>query len=183
MFKKFDIVTDENPLLRKKCEKVEIPISEEDKQLALDMLDYVKGSQDDKIIEEYGVRPGIGLAAPQIGISKRIIAIHLEDDDTVHSYALINPELVSYSVQISYLDSGEGCLSVPKDVEGYVYRCKKVTVKGFDALTNKEVTIKAKGMLSIALQHELDHLMGVLYYDRINKKDPFAILKGAEVVE
>lgn len=183
MFKKFDIVTDENPLLRKKCQKVEAPYSEEDKQLALDMLDYVKGSQDDEIIEKYGVRPGIGIAAPQIGILKRIIAIHLEEDDKVYSYALINPELVSYSVQICYLETGEGCLSVPKDVEGYVYRCKKVVVKGFDALTNKEVTIKAKGMLSVALQHELDHLMGVLYYDRINKKEPFLRLKGAEVVE
>ena len=180
MFKKFDIINDENPLLRKESSKVATPISDEDKQLALDMLEYVKGSQDDDIIEEYDIRPGIGLAAPQIGILKKIIAIHLEDDDVTYSYALINPELVSYSVQLTYLESGEGCLSVPNDVEGYVYRCKKITVKGFDALTNKEVTIKAKGLLSVALQHELDHLKGVLYTDRINPKEPFLRIKGAE---
>ena len=180
MFKKLEIVTDKNPLLRKKCESVPFPYSEEDKQMVLDMYEYVKASQDEKIIEEYDIRPGVGIAAPQIGILKRMIAIHIEDEDKTYSYALINPELVSYSVQLAYLESGEGCLSVPEDKEGYIYRCKKVVVKGYDALTDKEVTIKASGFLSIALQHELDHLMGVLYYDRINKKDPFIRLKDAQ---
>ena len=81
-------------------------------------------------------------------ISDNAVFAGSQSDAFARSYALINPELVSYSVQISYPDSGEGCLSVPKDVEGYVYRCKKVTVKGFDALTNKEVTIKSdKGLI------------------------------------
>ena len=182
MFKNLKIITDENPLLRKKSKKVE-NITEEDIKTVLEMYEYVKGSQEDEIIEKYGIIPGVGIAAPQIGILKRMIALHIEEEDKTYSYALINPELVSYSVQITYLETGEGCLSVPTDVEGYVYRCKKVTVKGFDALTNKEVTIKANGMLSIALQHELDHLNGVLYYDKINKKQPFLKIKDAQPLE
>lgn len=182
MFKNLKILTDKDPLLRKKCEDVDLPLSEEDRKTILEMYEYVKASQEDEIIEKYDIRPGIGIAAPQIGILKNMFAIHLEDNDKVYRYALVNPVLVSYSVQLSFLETGEGCLSVPTDKEGYVYRYKKVTIKAYDALTDKEVTIKANGMLAIALQHELDHLSGILYYDRIDKKEPYKIIKDAHPV-
>ena len=67
----------------------------------------------------------------------------------------------------------EGCLSVPKDHPGYVYRYNKVVMSGFDILTMKEVEITAYGYFAIVLQHEYDHLDATLYYDRIDKRDPY----------
>lgn len=179
--KVFDIVTDRK-FLHQKCEEVSLPLSKEDKELLIEMVEYLKISQDDELAEKYNIRPGVGLAANQIGIKKRMIAIYFEEEDKVHQYALVNPKIVSYSVKQCCLDNGEGCLSVPKDEEGYVYRYYKVTVKGYDALTDKDVTIKARGYLSIVLQHEIDHLEGLLYTDRIDKKDPFKVIEDAILI-
>ncbi len=174
----FDIITDKK-FLHQKCDDVSFPISEDDKKLALDMVEYLKNSQDKELSEKYGIRPGVGLAANQVGVKKKIIAIYFEENGKVIEYALVNPKIISYSIKMSCLDSGEGCLSVPKDVEGYVYRYYKVTVKAFDVITNKEITIKARDYLSIILQHEIDHLNGILYTDHIDKKDPFKIIEDA----
>lgn len=175
----FDIVTDKK-FLHQKCDEVAFPISDEDRTLLLDMIAYLKASQDEELSEKYKIRPGVGLAANQVGVKKRMIAVFFIDEkEQIHQYALVNPKLVSYSVKQSCLDNGEGCLSVPKDVEGYVYRYYKVTVKGFDVLTNKEVTIRARDYLSIILQHELDHLDGILYTDKIDKDDPFKVIEDA----
>jgi peptide deformylase len=78
-----------------------------------------------------------------------------------------------------YLQSGEGCLSVDNDHKGYVYRPYKIRVKAYDFLTNKEIEIIARGYDAIVLQHEIDHLSGVLYYDHIDKKNPFKILDNS----
>lgn len=179
--KVFDIVTDKK-FLAKKCQEVNLPLSDEDKETLLDMVEYLKVSQDEELAKKHNIRPGVGLAANQIGLNKRMIAIYFEDEDRTYEYALVNPKIVSYSVKLCCLDNGEGCLSVEKDVEGYVYRYYKVTVKGFDALTNKDVTIKARGYLSIILQHEIDHLEGKLYTDRIDKNDPFKIIEDAILI-
>ena len=179
--KVFDIVTDEK-FLKQKCEEVSLPLNKEDKETLLEMIEYLKTSQDEELAKKYNIRPGVGLAANQIGLKKRMIAIYFEDENTVHQYALVNPKIVSYSVKLCCLDNGEGCLSVPKDVEGYVYRYYKTTVKGYDAVTDKEVTIKARGYLSIILQHEIDHLEGKLYTDRIDSKDPFKIIEDAILI-
>ena len=177
----FDIVTDKN-FLKQKCEEVSLPLNKEDKETLLDMVEYLKISQDEELSKKHNIRPGVGLAANQIGLKKRMIAIYFEDENTVHQYALVNPKIVSYSVKLCCLDNGEGCLSVPKDVEGYVYRYYKTTVKGYDAITDKEVTIKARGYLSIILQHEIDHLEGKLYTDRIDPKDPFKVIEDAILI-
>lgn len=178
----FDIVTDKK-FLHEKCDEVSFPISEEDKNLLFDMIEYLKASQNEELAEKYKIRPGVGLAANQVGVKKRMIAVYFEDEKgELIKYALVNPKLISYSVKKSCLDSGEGCLSVPKDVEGYVYRYYKVTVKGFDVLTNKEVTIKARDYFSIILQHELDHLDGLLYTDKIDKNDPFKVIEDAIII-
>ena len=178
----FDIVTDKK-FLHEQCDEVALPLSNEDRNILLEMVEYLKVSQDDELAEKYNIRPGVGLAANQIGIKKRMIAIYFHDEkEELLQYALVNPKVVSYSVKQCCLDSGEGCLSVPKDVEGYVYRNYKVTVKAYDALTNKDVTIKAKGYFAIILQHEIDHLNGILYTDRIDKKDPFKIIEDAIVI-
>ncbi|WP_227395665.1 peptide deformylase [Jeotgalibacillus aurantiacus] len=178
-----DIVRDGHPVLRQKAEEVSLPPSEEDKQTLLSMLDYIKNSQDPDIAEKYGLRPGIGLAAPQINVSKRMFALHLEDgSNRTYSFALFNPRIVSHSVEKAYLTSGEGCLSVDENIPGYVVRYSRVTIKGFDQ-DAKEVKLRLKGLAAIAAQHEMDHLNGIMFYDHINKKDPFFEPTDAEPLE
>ena len=175
----FNIVTDKNKL-RKKCDEVELPLDDETRATLLKMIEYLKLSQDDAIAEKYNIRPGVGLAANQIGLDKKIIAIYFENNDGSETvYGLVNPVITSYSVQETYLANGEGCLSVKKDVPGYVYRHNKITVKAYDILEDKEITIKARGFLSIVLQHEIDHLNGLLYTDHINKDDPYYVKPDA----
>jgi peptide deformylase len=178
----FKIVTDKEEL-KKRCLEVETPISEELKTLLLKMIDYLKKSQDDDFAKEHDVRPGVGLAANQIGYNQRFLAIYLIDDHGKEiKYGLVNPVITSYSVQESYISNGEGCLSVKEDVPGYVYRHAKITVRAYDVIEDKIITIKAKGFLSIVLQHEIDHLNGLLYTDRINKDNPFIEKEGALVL-
>lgn len=177
--KLFKIVTNKNKL-SKRCKEVSLPLSDEENKLLLDMVDYLKASQDEEIAQKYDIRPGVGLAANQIDIDKRMIAVYLIDSKGNEvKYGLANPVITSYSVQECYLANGEGCLSVKKDVPGYVYRYNKITVKAYDVFNGAEITIKARGFLAIVLQHEIDHLNGILYTDRINKDDPFYEKKDA----
>ena len=129
----FKIVTDKEEL-KKRCLEVETPISEELKTLLLKMIDYLKKSQDDDFAKEHDVRPGVGLAANQIGYNQRFLAIYLIDDHGKEiKYGLVNPVITTYSVQESYISNGEGCLSVKEDVPGYVYRHAKITVRALSS--------------------------------------------------
>ncbi|WEG11753.1 peptide deformylase [Pullulanibacillus sp. KACC 23026] len=173
-----DIVREGHPALRKVSKEVTLPPSEEEKEILQKMMEFLKNSQDDELAEKYKLRAGIGLAAPQIAINKRMIAIYLiEEDGKVHEYAWFNPKIISHSVEETYLESGEGCLSVDREVEGYVPRYARIRVKAYD-LSGKEVSVKLKGLAAIAVQHEIDHLDGIMFYDRINKEDPFKIPDG-----
>lgn len=147
------------------------------------MLQYLKNSQDPEIAEKYGLRPGIGLAAPQINVSKRMIAVHVTDEKgKLYSYGLFNPKIVSHSVEQSYLTSGEGCLSVDREVLGYVPRYARIRVKGVD-LEGNEVDLRLKGLVAIVFQHEIDHLNGIMFYDRINKENPFKEPENATPID
>ena len=169
------IVKDDNPILRQRSEDVKLPLSKEDEQLLKDMYQYVFESTIDEIAKEKDLRPAVGISAVQVGVLKKMTAIILKDEDgsVVKEYALVNPKIISNSMEKAYLKSGEGCLSVVDEHKGYIYRSARVKVKGFDLLTNSDVEIKASGYLAIVLQHELDHFKGVLFYDYINKKDPY----------
>ena len=169
------IVKDDNPILRQRSEDVKLPLSKEDEQLLKDMYQYVFESTIDEIAKEKDLRPAVGISAVQVGVLKKMTAIILKDEDgnIIKEYALVNPKIVSNSMEKAYLKSGEGCLSVVDDHKGYIYRSARVKVKGYDLLTNSDVEIKASGYLAIVLQHELDHFKGVLFYDYINKKDPY----------
>jgi len=106
---------------------------------------------------------GVGLAAPQIGVSLRVVVIQLPDEELI---TLVNPEIVKRSGEREVV---EGCLSVP----GYaadIKRSVSVTVKGWDR-HGEPVRIKATGLKAQALEHELDHLNGVLYVDHIESPD------------
>lgn len=177
------VLDDSKKVLRKKCEDVETPLSKENEKTILEMLEYVINSQDEEYVEKYHVRSGVGLAAPQIGVSKKMIAIYfIDENDKEVKYALVNPKIDSNSTRLIAIKGGEGCLSVNEDKTGYVYRYYKITVKAYDALAKKEVTINAKGYEAIVLQHEIDHLSGILYYDRINKNNPFEIKPNSELI-
>ena len=98
---------------------------------------------------------------------------------------MINPKLVSYSEEKTYLDCGEGCLSVDREVHGYVHRAKRVTVDTYlyskDGL--KQVRLRLKNYLAVIFQHEYDHLNGILFVDRINKNNPFEILPNSTPIK
>lgn len=180
-----DIIKDITPLVRKKSETVQVPLSQEDKTTLMNLLQYVKDSQDNELAQKYNLRPAVGIAAIQVGIPKKMLAVVVpgEEEDQMFAYALANPRIVSESVQRAYLKNGEGCLSVENEHEGYVPRAARVTVKGYDAIQDKEITIKAKNYLAIVLQHEIDHFFGTLFYDRIDKTDPWHEDPQAIVIE
>ncbi len=177
------IYNDSSKVLHEICDEVSLPLSEEDKKILLEMVDYLKKSQDEKYCEKHHIRSGVGLAAPQIGLKKRMFAIYYElEDNKIVKYALVNPRIISNSTKLCALSNGEGCLSVNEDKKGYVYRYYKVLIKAYDVLQDKEIVITARGYDAIVLQHELDHLNGVLYYDRINKANPFEIKPNSEII-
>lgn len=177
-----DIIREEHPTLRETATAVPTPLTDEDIILGEKMLQFLKNSQDPVLAEKMGLRAGVGLAAPQLNISKRIIAALVpnpEDEDGTpprEAYALevimFNPKIVAHSVQSIALSGGEGCLSVDRPVEGYVPRHARVTVDYIDK-NGQPQRLKLKGFNSIVVQHEIDHLNGLFFYDRINKNNPF----------
>ena len=178
-----DIVREGHPSLTRVAEEVDIPITDEERQLLKDMITFLKNSQDEQIAKKYNLRAGVGLAAPQLGIEKRMFAVYLEDENgKVHEYGLVNPKIVSHSIEKTFLPTGEGCLSVDREVEGYVPRYARITVKAYD-MDNNPVKLRLKGYLAIVFQHEIDHLDGIMFYDRINKENPYHIPENAKPLE
>lgn len=179
MEKYFKIVKDNATSIRGKSINVEI--NKENIALANALKDYLIASQDEKIAQKYHLKEGVGLAAPQIGKNIKIIAVYYSETDKdgnvtkIVDHRLINPVIISESVKLAYLEAGEGCLSVDKKHDGYVYRHYKIQVKAYDVALAKETIITAYGFEAIVLQHEIDHLSGVLYYDHINKENPFEV--------
>ena len=177
------IIKDDDPLIREKSEDVILPLTDEDKGILLDMYEYVKNSTIEEIAEKENLRPAVGISAIQIGIKKKLVVIVIRDSEgeIIYQYALANPKIISNSVEKAYLKNGEGCLSVEGEHEGYIYRSARLKVKAYDLLTDENIIIKADGYLAIVLQHELDHLKGILFYDHINKNEPF--IKDEEAIE
>ena len=183
MQKLFKIVKDSSISLRGKCQEV-AEITPEIISLVNDMAEYLKLSQDDSYREKHNLREGVGLAAPQIGRNIRALVVYYEQENedgtkTIVDHRLINPKIISESVKQVYLSNGEGCLSVDNEHNGYVYRNYKILVKAYEVKEQKEIVITARGYEAIVLQHEIDHLNGILFYDRIDKKDPFKQIPGA----
>ncbi len=178
-----DIIKEGHPTLKQPAAEVPLPASEDDKLILQSLIDYVMNSQNPEVAIQYGLRPGIGLAAPQINVPKRMIAVHVTDEKgTLHSYALFNPKIVSHSVEKTYLPGGEGCLSVDREVPGFVPRYARITVKAF-TINGEEVKLRLKGLPAVVFQHEIDHLDGIMFYDRINQEEPFEQPEGATPLE
>ncbi|MCH1623948.1 peptide deformylase [Fredinandcohnia quinoae] len=178
-----NVIREGHPTLRKTAEAVTLPPSKEDAEVLQKMIEFVINSQDPEIAEQLSLRPGIGIAAPQINVPKRMIAIHVTDEkDRLYSYALYNPKIISHSIEQSFLTTGEGCLSVDRDVPGYVIRHSRIKVNA-TTLEGEEIVLRLKGLPAIVFQHEIDHLNGVMFYDHINTEDPFLIPTDAIPIE
>lgn len=146
-----DIKVFPDKVLRKKSEPVK-DIDEKIKKLLDDMTETMYAA------------PGIGLAAPQVGVNKRVLVIDiLSHDEKGGLLKIINPEILSAEGEVI---GEEGCLSIPLEYAD-VKRYEKVTVKYFDE-NGEEKVIEAEGLLSRALQHEIDHLDGILFIDKIS---------------
>ncbi len=181
-----DIIREGNPILKAKCQDVTFPLSNEDEQNLKDMIEYLQNSQDDELAKKYGLRPGVGLAAPQIGVGKKMLVILSYDESgKLHFYPMINPKLMSYSEEKTYLKSGEGCLSVDRNIQGFVHRAKRVTVETYLYTENKvsHVRLRLKGYIAVIFQHEYDHLNGILFVDRINKSNPFEVVENSTPIK
>ena len=173
MFKKLNILDDNHKVLRQVSKEVTFPLDKTTKDTIKQIIDHLTYSQIEEYSEKYDLRPGMGLAFVQLGILKRIIVIVYEyEEGKFENYVVINPVIVSNSIEMIATDAGEGCLSVNKEIEGHVKRYARVTVEGFDCDGNK-IKIRAREDLAIAFQHEIDHLNGILFYDRIDKNKPF----------
>lgn len=173
------IYDEKDKILRKVSEEVTFPLSAEDRKLVKDSLLYLKMSQIDETREQYCLRAGMGLAFIQLGIAKRIFVI-CEDlqNGEFKDYVIINPKIISSSEELIYVEEGEGCLSVSRDVDGIVVRNARVTIKAYD-IDGKEYQVRGREDLSVAIQHEIDHLNGILFIDKIDKDNPF---KNADVI-
>ena len=179
-----DIVRDdqEGTVLRDYAAKVSFPLTEEEQQLAKDLMEYLEISQNEELAEKYGLRAGVGLAAPQVNVSKQMAAVLVpsddeEDDTPIFKDVIINPVIISESVQMGALTEGEGCLSVDRDIAGYVPRRDRIPLK-YQDVQGETHKVRLKHYPAIVCQHEIDHLHGVLFYDHINKDNPFEAPEG-----
>ena len=172
MLTMIDIRQEGDPILRLRAKDVEMPLSKEDYETLTAMMEYILNSQNDQIATEFGLRPAVGLAAPQIGVSKKMFCMNAFDEkgETLHRYAFVNPKIMSSSEERCYVPGGEGCLSVDESKNGLVPRAKRIRARTFLVDLAKgtidDVMIKLSGFPAVVFQHEYDHLMGVLFVDK-----------------
>ena len=178
MLKTKDILDEKDKRLRNTSKEVKFPLTKKDKELIDTMIKYLHDSQIDALAEKYNLRPGMGMSAIQLGVPKRFFVVVYEltgpedEDKEFENYVLVNPKMISNSMEQIYVTDGEGCLSVNRPVEGIVPRYARVTFEAYDMDGNK-VHIRAREDLAVCFQHELDHLNGILFTDHIDPKNPY----------
>jgi peptide deformylase len=159
-----DIHVIDDPVLRRKAKKA-AKVTPELRRLIDDMVETMRAA------------PGVGLAAPQVGASERLIVVeYVEDDEAADAdapparkklYAIVNPEIIWASEEM--VEGAEGCLSVP-GWQGDVARHDAIALKGLNR-SGQKIKINAEGWLARIFQHEIDHLDGILYIDRLVSPD------------
>ena len=162
-----DIILEGDPRLRQKSTKIRT-VDAGLRKLAVDMRETMLAA------------PGVGLAAPQVGVNRRLFVAHIpagyvEEDDPEFNLALVNPEIVKGYGRVVDL---EGCLSIPGWV-GEVPRYETITVKGMN-LDNRDVRLKLNGYAARVVQHEIDHLDGILFTDKIEDPSTFRRVEDDE---
>lgn len=173
-----DIIQEGHPTLRKRAKEVVLPLSQADLDYLRQMMEYIIMSQDDDKVREFQLRPAVGLSAPQINISKKMFCMHTPDEtgEIMHSYAVVNPKIIATSEEQTYLPGGEGCLSVDEEKNGLVPRAKKIKAKAhlvdLDTGNVTSTLLKLSGFPAIVFQHEYDHLLGILFVDKVKDALP-----------
>ncbi|HEY1978132.1 MAG TPA: peptide deformylase [Candidatus Baltobacteraceae bacterium] len=162
-----EIVRDGHPTLRKVAKKVD------PKEIADPLFQQLI---DDMFATMYDA-PGVGLAAPQVNVSKRFFVMDVHDDE-YEPAVVINPKIESAEEEI---EMTEGCLSVPGMV-GEIVRFKRVAVSGLDR-NGEKIRLEGDGLLAQCLQHEIDHLNGVLYVDNARNIRPAVTEEEKEIAE
>lgn len=186
MYTMKDIIREGNPVLREQSHDVPLPLSEENKLIMNQMIEYIFNSIDDELSKKYNLRAAVGIAAPQVGVNLKMLVVYCFDEHgNEHFYPMVNPKIISYSEELTYLDGGEACLSVDRVAKGYIHRPKRVTVSTliYDKGTLHEVKLRLKGYPAVVFQHEYDHLNGILFVDHINKDNPFYIPKNSTKIK
>ena len=149
MLKTKDILDEKDKRLHQISKEVVFPLSDEDKKIINDAIEYLTNSQIDELAEKYDLRPGMGMAAVQLGVLKRyFVVVHEYEPGKFNNYVLINPKIVSNSLEKIYVDMGEGCLSVNREIEGIVPRYARVTLEAYDINGNK-ITVRGREELAI----------------------------------
>lgn len=174
MINQCDILDEKkSSLLHKKSSEVTFPMDEKDILNINNMIMYLRMTQDEEYAAKNNLRAGMGLAAVQLGVLKRYFVISYKNEDgTFEEYKVVNPKIVSNSEELIYVEEGEGCLSVNRYVDGIVPRYARITVEYYDEFGNKIIK-RVREEIAVAFQHEIDHLNGILFTDKIDKKNPY----------
>lgn len=175
MYFEKDIIKEGNPLLRQKCSEVSLPLSSSDLEVLKNLYEYIIISANEDLVKQYNIRPGVGIAAPQVGVCKRMFAMNAPDifdnNKPPYIYAVVNPKIIAKSKEMTYLPGGEGCLSVDRETNGITPRHYSITFKAaiYDFKTNKikYLTKTLTGFPAIVFQHEYDHLDGIMFVDKL----------------
>lgn len=149
-----ELVKYPNEILTTKCEEVKLPLSKEDRDLLDEMYNYVKVPEN----------AAIGLAAPQFGVAKRMFVIRIGYKDVKLYLKMVNPRIVIQDKTTYMISDGEACLSEP-GLNVMVPRAKKILLMGYDAISNKNITLHLEKFAAAVVQHEFDHLEGKLLHD------------------
>jgi len=173
---KIEILDDQDPKANKKLHTksvdVTFPLDEETKKTIKDSMDYLEMSQIEDIRSKYDLRAGMGLSFIQLGIPKRIFVIVYEvEDGKFDRYIVINPKIKSTSEEMVYIEEGEGCLSINRPTCGIVPRHARMRLTAYDE-NGEQYELRVREELSVCFQHELDHLDGILFTDKIDPKNP-----------
>ncbi|MBO6195498.1 MAG: peptide deformylase [Bacilli bacterium] len=178
MIRTKDIIDEYDKRIRLISKEVTFPLDDKTKKVIKDSLEMLRLSQIEEYSEKYDLRPGMGLSLIQLGITKRIFVICYEvEEGKFEEYVVINPKIITESEEMIYVEEGEGCLSINRPIDGIVPRHARIKAEYYDENGNK-ITKRFREELAVVFQHELDHLNGILFYDRIDKKNPF---KNADI--
>ena len=176
------ILDEKEKILHEVSKDVTFPLDKNDLELIDKAFNYLRLSQDDVKAKELNLRPGMGLAFCQLGVLKRIFVISYKNDNGEFTeYIVINPKVISHSNEKIYVEEGEGCLSVNRDVEGIVPRYARITVGYYD-INGNYVETRVREEMSVAFQHEMDHLDGIMFTDKIDKMNPYKYMNEMRAI-
>lgn len=182
-----DIIKEDDKRLYEKSLPINLPLSEEDIQLLNDLNEYLENGYDEELADEVGIRPGVGLSSVQIGVLKRVFVIYAYDEKgQLFHFGVVNPKILSESTELTFIPTGEGCLSIDRETYGLVHRPKKIKTRfhlyNFEDKTLNEVTMEFENFIAIVFQHEYDHLNGILFIDRFDKFNPYFIPENSKPI-